>query len=109
MFKHIYWFFSYLGVMTLSAAFIMGFRHETDAPIGNLAFNVLLYLIHFEAKYPGLLGTAFGDPELKGDDAVIAYMNQYVVPLAPERQDTVLEEVKANLAEMTPDEAEVEE
>ena len=42
MCKSIYWLFSYLGVMTLSSSFIMGFRHDPEAPSQNFLFNVLI-------------------------------------------------------------------
>jgi methanethiol S-methyltransferase len=43
MIKHAYWGFSYLGLMTILASFIMGFRHSEDAPISNLWFNLAIY------------------------------------------------------------------
>ena len=43
MFKRLYWLFSYLGVMTLSAAFLMGFRYEPGAPVENAIFGLVLF------------------------------------------------------------------
>ena len=34
MINRLYWAFSYLGLMTVSAAFIAGFRHDAGAPSG---------------------------------------------------------------------------
>ena len=66
MSKRIYWLFSYLGVMTFSAAFIMGFRHQTGAPAGNLVFNLLLYAafiaVHFVMTMPAFKRVVFGSP-----------------------------------------------
>jgi protein-S-isoprenylcysteine O-methyltransferase Ste14 len=66
MFKGLYWLFSYLGVMTFSAAFVAGFRHEPDAPLGNLLFNVLAYTafisIHILMTMPAFKRAVFGDP-----------------------------------------------
>ena len=45
MFKHCYWLFSFLGLMTVWASFIMGFRYDAEAPIGNLVFDVLIYAV----------------------------------------------------------------
>lgn len=67
MFKHLYWLFAYLGVMTLSAAFIMGFRHGADAPLMNLYFNVSLYAgfiaVHIIMTMPAVKKALFGRPE----------------------------------------------
>jgi protein-S-isoprenylcysteine O-methyltransferase Ste14 len=43
MTKFAYWLFSYLGIMIVWAAFAMSFRYDPNAPIRNLAFNILLY------------------------------------------------------------------
>ena len=67
MFKRLYWLFSYLGVMTLSAAFLMGFRYEPGAPVGNAIFNVLLYAVfiavHIVMTMPAFKKAVFGRPE----------------------------------------------
>src|SRR4029078_12448835 len=43
MLNRAYWYFSYLGLMTVWASFIMGFRHAPDAPLRNVVLNILLY------------------------------------------------------------------
>ncbi len=43
--KPLYWAFSYLGLMSVAAAFITGFRHDASAPVGNLVFDVALYFV----------------------------------------------------------------
>ncbi|UCE87790.1 MAG: isoprenylcysteine carboxylmethyltransferase family protein [Deltaproteobacteria bacterium] len=67
MFKHAYWFFSYLGVMSFSAAFAMGFRHDPQAPFANLVFNVILYTVfiavHILMTTPAFKKAVFGRPE----------------------------------------------
>lgn len=45
MFKPAYWVFAYLGLMTIWASFIMGFRYEPDAPAANLVFNIVIYSV----------------------------------------------------------------
>lgn len=66
MFERFYWFFSYLGVMTFSAAFIMGFRHEPDAPAGNLLADLMMYgafiAVHIVMTMPVFKRIVFGSP-----------------------------------------------
>jgi protein-S-isoprenylcysteine O-methyltransferase Ste14 len=66
MFKHAYWLFSHLGLMVVTAAFIMGFRYSADAPLGNLWFNLLLYLafvaVHIVMTMPAFKKAVYGDP-----------------------------------------------
>jgi protein-S-isoprenylcysteine O-methyltransferase Ste14 len=66
MFKRVYWLFGYLGLMTLSASFIMGFRYAADAPLANYAFNILLYAgfvaVHIVMTMPAFKRTVYGDP-----------------------------------------------
>ena len=67
MFKLLYWGFSYLGIMTLSASFIMGFSHSSKAPTHNILFNILIYLafiaIHLLMTMPAYKKAVFGRPE----------------------------------------------
>jgi len=67
VFRKLYWIFSHLGLMTVSVAFIMGFKHEPQAPFENLYFNVVLYavfiMIHILMTVPALKRTVFGKPE----------------------------------------------
>jgi protein-S-isoprenylcysteine O-methyltransferase Ste14 len=66
MFKHAYWLIAYLGLMVLSASFIMGFRYAPDAPASNYVFNILLYAIfiavHIMMTMPGFKRAVFGNP-----------------------------------------------
>lgn len=39
-----YWLFAFLGVMTLAASYIWGFRYDPAASTDNYTYNVLLYL-----------------------------------------------------------------
>lgn len=45
MFKLAYWLFSFLGLMTMWASFIMGFRYDPEAPTSNIVFDVLIYIV----------------------------------------------------------------
>ena len=67
MSRSLYGVFAYLGVVTLPAAFLLGFRHEPGAPIGNLYFNVIIYSIfiavHIAMTMPALKRLLFGSPE----------------------------------------------
>ena len=67
MFQKAYWFFSHLGLMAVTAAFVFGFRYDAQAPLGNLYFNVVLYaifiLIHIIMTIPAFKRLAFGSPE----------------------------------------------
>jgi protein-S-isoprenylcysteine O-methyltransferase Ste14 len=64
MIKRAYWIFSYLGLMTIWASFIMGFRYQRDAPAANLWFNVLLYAvfiaIHIALTMPAVKRAIYG-------------------------------------------------
>lgn len=67
LFKRFYWLFSYLGVMTVSAAFITGFRHDSEAPIANLYYNLVLYaifiVVHMVMTMPVFKQMVFGKAE----------------------------------------------
>lgn len=66
MLRHIYWLLAYLGLMALSASFIMGFRYDADAPMSNYAFNILLYAgfvaVHIVMTMPAFKRAVYGDP-----------------------------------------------
>jgi len=67
MFKHAYWLFSHLGLMTLSASYLMGFRYSADAPAVNVLYNILLYLafiaVHIVMTMPAFKRLVFGHPQ----------------------------------------------
>jgi protein-S-isoprenylcysteine O-methyltransferase Ste14 len=67
MYRSFYWLFSHLGLMSLAAAFFMGFRHAQGAPAANLVFDLLLYAlfiaVHIAMTTPRFKGRAFGQPE----------------------------------------------
>ena len=67
MFERLYGVFSYLGVLTLAAAFIMGFRHDAGAPMQNLYLDIGLYAafiaVHIIMTMPGFKRAVFGRPE----------------------------------------------
>jgi methanethiol S-methyltransferase len=66
MFKRLYWMFAFLGLMALSASFIMGFRYAADAPASNYAFNILLYAafvaVHIVMTMPAFKRAVYGQP-----------------------------------------------
>lgn len=43
MFGRIYWLFAFMGVMTLAASLIWGFRYDHRAPMDNFYYNIGLY------------------------------------------------------------------
>jgi methanethiol S-methyltransferase len=65
MFKRAYWLFSYLGLMIVTASFIMGFRYAPDSPVSNLWFDLALYgvfaAIHIVMTMPAFKRAAFGN------------------------------------------------
>jgi methanethiol S-methyltransferase len=64
MIHRTYWVFSYLGLMTFWASFIMGFRHDPDAPASNIWFNILIYAafiaVHIALTIPAVKRTIYG-------------------------------------------------
>ncbi len=66
MFKRAYWLFSFLGLMTFSASFLMGFRHAPDAPVSNVLFNVALYVafigVHILMTMPAMKNALYRHP-----------------------------------------------
>lgn len=67
MFRRVYWFFSYLGVMTLSASLILGFQHDAEAPLSNVWYDIglyaVFYVIHILMTAPVIKDVLFGKPE----------------------------------------------
>lgn len=67
MFRNLYWLFSHLGLMTVSASFIMGFKHDAQAPLENLYFDFVLYAvfiaIHILMTMPAFKRALFGRPQ----------------------------------------------
>ena len=67
MLRKLYWWFAFLGVMTLSASFISGFRYAAEAPIDNLYFNVVIYaafiIVHIIMTMPIFKRMAYGNPQ----------------------------------------------
>jgi protein-S-isoprenylcysteine O-methyltransferase Ste14 len=59
--------FAFLGAMSFSAAFFMGFRHEPGAPAANILYNALLFaafiVVHIVMTMPVFKKTVFGRPE----------------------------------------------
>src|SRR5262245_61397390 len=66
MFKAGYWLFSHLGLMVITASYIMGFRHAAEAPAANLWFNVTIYAafiaFHIVMTMPAFKRFAYGNP-----------------------------------------------
>jgi len=66
MARGFYWLFSYLGLMTFSGAFLMGFRYDPAAPASNVVFDVLLFAaffgIHIAMTMPAFKRAVFGSP-----------------------------------------------
>ncbi len=66
MFARLYTPFAFLGVMSFTAAFFMGFRHEPGAPAANILFNILLFaafiVVHIVMTMPAFKRLVFGSP-----------------------------------------------
>jgi hypothetical protein len=64
MFKRVYWLFSFLGLTTVWASFILGFRYQPDAPTRNVVFDILIYAvfiaIHIVMTMPAFKNTIYG-------------------------------------------------
>ena len=67
MSNRLYWIFACLGLMTVSASFLMGFNHSPAAPARNYVFNILLYavfiVVHIAMTVPAFKQALFGSPE----------------------------------------------
>ncbi len=67
MLARLYTPFAFLGAMSFSAAFFMGFRHEAGAPSANIPFNILLFaafiVVHIAMTMPAFKKAVFGRPE----------------------------------------------
>jgi protein-S-isoprenylcysteine O-methyltransferase Ste14 len=65
MFNTAYWLFSYLGLMIIWTAFILGFRYDPQAPARNIAINLLLYgaftAVHIAMTMPAVKRALFRD------------------------------------------------
>jgi protein-S-isoprenylcysteine O-methyltransferase Ste14 len=65
MFKRAYWLFSHLGLMVITASYIMGFRYAADAPLANLWFDLALYavfiVVHIVMTMPAFKRTVYGN------------------------------------------------
>jgi protein-S-isoprenylcysteine O-methyltransferase Ste14 len=64
MFKPVYWLFAFLGLMSVWAAFIMGFRYDAAAPAMNLVLNLLIYAafiaVHIALTIPRVKQAVYG-------------------------------------------------
>jgi len=47
----VYGWFSYLGLMTVAASLLVGFRHDPSAPASNYAYDAVLYLVYVGIHY----------------------------------------------------------
>lgn len=67
MLRRLYWLFAFLGMMSLSASFIIGFKHDGTAPLQNLYFNIGIYVafivVHIVMTMPAFKQLVFGRPE----------------------------------------------
>lgn len=67
MLARLYTLFAFVGAMSFSAAFFMGFRHEAGAPVANILFNILLFaafiVVHIAMTVPAFKKAVFGRPE----------------------------------------------
>ena len=67
MFRTFYWYFSHLGLMSVTASFIIGFRYDAQAPFENIYSNIVLYvvfiLVHIVMTMPLFKRLVFGQPQ----------------------------------------------
>lgn len=63
----VYRLFAYLGLMALTASFLMGFRYDPGAPAENVFCDVALYgafiLVHIVMTAPAFKKAVYGKPE----------------------------------------------
>ena len=63
----LYTAYAYLGLMLVPAMYITGFRHDPDAPLANLWFDVGIYAafigVHILMTMPAFKRAVFGRPE----------------------------------------------
>ncbi|HEX3600404.1 MAG TPA: hypothetical protein VHU84_09700 [Lacipirellulaceae bacterium] len=64
MFKQLYWLVALFGLMSVWASFILGFRYEPEAPVGNLVFDIVIYaafiVIHIVMTMPAFKNAVYG-------------------------------------------------
>src|SRR4051794_35055017 len=64
MLTRAYWVFAFLGLMTIWASFILGFRYQPDTPSSNTVFNLFLYaafiIVHIIMTTPAFKGAVYG-------------------------------------------------
>jgi protein-S-isoprenylcysteine O-methyltransferase Ste14 len=64
MFRHFYWLFAVLGLMAVWASFIMGFRYEPGAPLGDFLFDLGIYAafiaVHIVMTMPAFKKALYG-------------------------------------------------
>jgi protein-S-isoprenylcysteine O-methyltransferase Ste14 len=64
MLRSIYWLFAQLGLMIVTASFLMGFRHDVGAPLANLWFDLALYaafiVVHIVMTMPAFKRLVYG-------------------------------------------------
>ena len=64
--SQLYSLFALLGILSVPAAFILGFRYDAAAPVGNYFFNLLLFLgfmvVHIVMLLPGFKKLIYRKP-----------------------------------------------
>jgi protein-S-isoprenylcysteine O-methyltransferase Ste14 len=67
MFRALYAAFAYVGLFSVPATFILGWRHDPEAPLANLGVNLLLYAVfiglHILMTTPGFKQRVYGRAE----------------------------------------------
>lgn len=62
----LYWWFAYLGVMTVAGSFVYGFRYDAAAPASHYLFNIGIYAafigVHIAMTMPVFKKAVFGHP-----------------------------------------------
>ena len=67
MSNKLYWYFAYLGLMSVSGSFLIGFGHDPAASAANYLFNVGLFIafisVHMLMTLPAFKKLVFGSPQ----------------------------------------------
>jgi hypothetical protein len=75
--------------------------HGPDLGEGvSTVFNVMIWLIHFDAEHPGVIGSALGNGSRRSGRAVIEYMEQRMSTMTPGGQAKLIESMKAELSSL---------
>jgi protein-S-isoprenylcysteine O-methyltransferase Ste14 len=90
MSRSVYAAFAYVGLLSVPATFIAGWRHDPMAPASNLGFNLLLFVlfiaVHFVMTLPAFKRAVYGSAEGSGTErrvyisvSILTWVGMYLV------------------------------